>query len=138
MSVLDTRHHIVAVLMSWAEVVVEDLGVPAPDSSVTQLVRFLTHHLKWLTAQQPADDFADEVDGLRTELLRVIDPEHGGHRALAAPCVVPDCTGVIIASPQHFAGVQQGSIGCSFGHSWELRDWLALRQLMNRQREDVA
>ncbi|MDI3390561.1 hypothetical protein QIS99_30855 [Streptomyces sp. B-S-A8] len=134
-SALDTRYNIAAVLRSWAEVVVEGLAVPAPDRSVTQLVSFLTRHLEWLTAQPPAGDFADEIDGLRLDLLRVIDPEHSRHRAFAAACVVDDCTGEITASPQSSRSTTKGSISCSFGHSWEMREWLTLRHLMNRQRE---
>jgi hypothetical protein len=137
-SVLDTRYNIVAVLGSWAQIVVEELAVPAPDRSVTQLVRFLTHHLPWVAAQPPADDFADEVDSLRMDLLRVIDPEHSGHRAPAAACVVDGCAGSITASPQMSGSRGKGSISCSSGHSWEMREWLALRQLMNRRREGVA
>ncbi|MGW0792250.1 hypothetical protein ACWD04_29485 [Streptomyces sp. NPDC002911] len=137
-SVLDTRYNIVAVLGSWAEVVVEGLAVPAPDRQVTQLTRFLTRHLQWLTAQPPAADFADELEGLRLDLLRVLDPEHAGHRVFAEACVVDDCTGDITAPPQIFASSRRSSISCSSGHSWEMREWLVLRQLMNRQREGAA
>lgn len=137
-SALDTRYNIVAVLRSWAEMVREELAVPAPDHSVTQLVRFLIHHLGWLTAQPPAGDFADEVDSLHLDLLRVIDPEHSNRRALAAACVVDDCTGNITASPQFSAGTARGSISCSSGHSWDMREWLTLRQLIQRKREGVA
>lgn len=137
-SALETRYNIVAVLGSWAEIVVEELAVPAPGRSVTQLVLFLLHHLEWLTAQQSAEDFADEIDSLRTDLLRVIDPKHGNHRALTTACVVDDCTGDITASPQNFGNTEKRSISCSSGHSWEMREWLELRQLMNRQREGIA
>ncbi|MDI3409433.1 hypothetical protein [Streptomyces cavernicola] len=135
---LDARYNIAAVLGAWAEVVVEERAVPAPDRSVTSLVRFLVHHLDWLTAQPPAAEFADEVDGLRLDLVRVIDPEHGNHRPLVTACVVDDCTGSIVATPQYAGSAVQGSIGCSSGHSWEMREWLTLRHLMNRQREGVA
>lgn len=137
-SALDTRYNIVAVLGSWAEMVVEELAVPAPDRSAGGLARFLLRHLEWLTAQPPAGDFADEMDGLRLDLLRVIDPEHGSQRAFVAACVVDGCTGDITAPAQSAGGVRTGSISCSRGHSWDMREWLALRQLMNRKREDAA
>ncbi|MFD8572213.1 hypothetical protein [Streptomyces sp. NPDC059639] len=138
MSALDTRYNIVAVLGSWSEIVVEGLAVPAPDRSVAQLVRFLLRHLEWLTAQPPADDLADEIEGLRVDLLGVIDPERGARRTFAAACVVDDCTGDITASPQVVGYPHRSSISCSSGHSWEMREWLTLRHLMNRKREGVA
>ncbi|GGQ49430.1 hypothetical protein ACFFKE_10630 [Streptomyces mutabilis] len=137
-SVLDARHNIAAVLGSWAQIVVEERAVPAPARSVPQLVRFLTHHLDWLTAQPPAADFADEMESLRTELLGVIDPAHAGHRPPSAACVVDYCTGNIIASPQTSGSAKKVSIRCSSGHSWEMREWLALRKLMKRKREEEA
>ncbi|MFE6721773.1 hypothetical protein ACFVDU_29815 [Streptomyces albidoflavus] len=134
-SAVDTRHHIAAVLGSWAQVVVEERGVPAPDRSVARLVGFLTEHLDWLTSQAPAGDFADEVDGLGLALLRVVDPEHSGRRLLATVCVVDDCTGRIVAPAQLSVGAAKGSISCSSGHSWEMHEWLTLRHLISRQQE---
>lgn len=137
-SALDTRHNILAVLGSWSEIVVEELGIDAPERSVSHLVRFLTDNLAWLTAQPPAKDFAEEIETLRGDLLRVIDPGHSSHRAFVAECVVDYCTGKISASPQNYANSTKSSITCSSGHSWEMREWLTLRQLMNRKREDAA
>jgi hypothetical protein len=137
-SVLDTRYNITAVLESWAQIVLDELPVPAPDRSITELVGFLLRHLDWLTAQSPAGDFVDEIDGLLADLLRVVDPEHGGHRAPAVACVVDDCTGNISTSPPPAESTGKGTITCSSGHSWEVREWLVLRQLMQRKRKEVA
>ncbi|WP_223833045.1 hypothetical protein [Streptomyces venezuelae] len=138
-SVLDTRSNIVAILESWAIYAADELGGTVPGRSVPHLTGFLLHHLEWLTAQPPAEDFAAEIQGLRTELLRVIDPDPGDRTPLTRRCVVDRCTGTIDASP-HGSGatVGNGSIRCSAGHAWEVREWLVLRHLMDRQREEAA
>ncbi|MFD3701050.1 hypothetical protein ACFWUZ_33825 [Streptomyces sp. NPDC058646] len=135
-SVLDTRHHILAVLESWSGTVVEKLGSAAPDRSVLQMGRFLLAHLEWITAQDPAADFADEIDGIVAELRRTIDPDPGELQTFIRQCVVDDCAGTITASAQR-AG-SGGSIECSSGHGWEMREWLSLRQLIERRRESVS
>jgi len=136
-SVLDTRHHILATLESWSEIVVEQLGVAAPERSVPQLAQFLTRNLEWLAGQPPAADFADEVDALVAELRGMIDPDPGALHALVRQCVVADCDGVISAAPTG-GGAAGRSIGCSAGHAWEMHEWLNLRQLMERQRKGVT
>lgn len=136
-SVLDARHHILAILESWSEIVVEKLGITSPARSVPHLVRFLTLHLEWLTAQPPAADFADEIESLIVELRRTIDPDPSDLHTLISKCVVDDCTGMISASPKSSGNAGGSSINCSSGHSWEMREWLTLRQLMERQRKGV-
>jgi len=100
-SVLDSRHNILAVLESWSELVVERLGRVAPKRTVPDLARFLARHLAWLTAQPPAAEFADEIEGLAGELRRIVDPDPGGLQALIRTCVVEGCNGTISALPQH-------------------------------------
>lgn len=136
-SALDVRQNILAVLDSWSGIVVDELGVVAPTRSVPQLASFLLRHLEWLTAQPPAADFADEIEGLNAELLRVFDPERRELHTVARDCVVDDCTGKINASPQNIGNSGKSSISCSSGHSWEMREWLILRKLMERQRKGV-
>ncbi|MEX1656964.1 hypothetical protein ABZ960_27945 [Streptomyces pseudovenezuelae] len=135
-SVLDARHNILAILESWAAMVAEKLTVTAPPRSVPHLARFLTRHLKWLTAQPPAIDFADEIECLVAELRQTIDPEPGDLHTLIRKCVVDDCSGTISAAPR--TGSASGtSLTCSSGHSWEMCEWLGLRKLMERQRKGV-
>ncbi|MFD4628903.1 hypothetical protein ACFVYR_03230 [Streptomyces sp. NPDC058284] len=136
---LDARSNILAVLESWAGYVADELGAAAPARSVPQLARFLLLHLEWLTAQPPAADFADEIEELHDELLRVIEPDHADRNPLTRRCVVDSCPGTINASPQPAATAQSGnSISCSSGHSWEIREWLVLRHLMDRQSREAA
>ncbi|QDY75192.1 hypothetical protein [Streptomyces qinzhouensis] len=134
-AVLDTRHRVRTLLESWSGMVVEKLVTAPPPRTVPHLARFLGRHLGWLAAQPSAVDFADEIEGLVAELRRTIDPEPADPRALIRRCVVDGCAGTISAPPRGVAGA--GRIACSAGHSWELVDWLGLRKLMERQREDV-
>ncbi|MEU6995007.1 hypothetical protein ABZ953_30670 [Streptomyces sp. NPDC046465] len=138
-SALDARSNIVAILESWAGYVADELGIPAPARAVPRLAGFLLQHLSWLKTQPPAADFAAEIQGLHVELLRVIDPELNERDPLTRRCVVDSCTGTINASPQN-AGIagKKSSISCSSGHSWEIREWLVLRHLMDRQNKEAA
>jgi hypothetical protein len=134
---LETRHHILATLESWSEIVVEKRRVAAPDRGVPQLARFLTLHLEWLAAQLPAADFADEVESLVAQLRATIDPDPDHSPDLARECVVEDCGGTITVRPAHGRSAGSRSIECSAGHFWEMHEWLNLRQLMERQRKGV-
>lgn len=136
-SVLDTRHHIRTILESWSGMVVDKLGTTPPPRSVPHLARFLSRHLEWLAAQPPAVDFADEIESLVAELRQTIDPEPGDLHALIRKCVADGCAGTISALPQGSKSAGTLHITCSAGHSWEIREWLSLRKLMERQREDV-
>ncbi|MFF1379222.1 hypothetical protein [Streptomyces sp. NPDC058308] len=136
---LDARSNILAILEAWAHYAADELGIPAPARSVPHLTCFLLLHLEWLAVQPPAADFADEIQELHVELMRVIEPDRGDHRSLTRQCVVDSCTGTIDASPQHAATAGAGSsISCSSGHSWEIREWLVLRHLMDRQSREAA
>lgn len=137
-SVLDTRHHTHTVLESWSGMVVDELGAAPPPRTVAHLARFLRRHLDWLAAQAPAADFVDEIEGLIDELHRTIDPEPSGDdRTLVRNCVVDGCTGTISSAPRGSGHAGRSRITCSGGHSWEIREWLSLRKLMERQREGV-
>lgn len=136
-SALDTRQNILAILESWSGIVVEKLGAVAPARSVPHLAHFLLRHLEWLTAQPPAADFADEIESLNAELLRVFDSDRSDLHTVVRECVMDNCTGTINASPQNTGNSGTSSISCSSGHSWEMREWLILRKLMERQRKGV-
>lgn len=137
-SVLDARHNILATLESWSQIVVEKLGVSAPERTVPQLARFLSRHLEWLAAQPPAADFASEAEALVTELRDMIDPDSAARRTLIRQCVMDGCDGTISGSPQDAGKPGGRRIACSAGHSWEMHEWLTLRQLMERQRKGVT
>ncbi|MFH8613398.1 hypothetical protein ACH4D5_38610 [Streptomyces sp. NPDC018029] len=136
-SALDARNNISGLLESWSCFVSEKLGASTPGRSVPHLACFLIRHLEWLTAQPPAAEFADEVESLQMESLRAIDPESDDHDAPVIGCVVDDCPGTINTSPRHTKAVR-GRIGCTSGHSWEMRELLSIRHLMDRQRKDAA
>ncbi|WP_228447491.1 hypothetical protein [Streptomyces paludis] len=130
MTALDARHNILTILESWAGLVAEKAGGKAPTRSVPHLVGFLLRHLEWLAEQPPAAEFADEISALRRELLRTIDPEPGESPALTRDCVVAGCTGEITT------GTGTGtanSIRCSSGHTWDVREWITLRPLIERR-----
>jgi hypothetical protein len=138
MSVLDARTNILTILESWSGFVLEKLGKEAPTRSVPHLVNFLLDHLEWLGAQPPAADFADEIDGLRREMLHTIDPSPADRHVSSRQCVVEGCTGTINASPQRNGNSGKRSIQCSSGHTWEMHEWITLRPLMERQRKAVS
>lgn len=138
MSVIDTRHNILSILDSWSGFVVEKLGKDAPTRSVPHLSRFLLVNHEWLGTQPPAADFADEIDALRLEMLRTIDPAPGELHVSSRECVVDDCTGTINTASQRIGSAAKGSIQCSSGHSWEMHEWITLRPLMERKRKAVS
>ncbi|WP_106435822.1 hypothetical protein [Streptomyces davaonensis] len=133
MSALDSRHNLLAILESWAQFVADERGAVPPARSVPQVTRFLLDHLDWIAEQPPAADFADEIDALHRELLRTIDPEPGEPAALTWECVVANCPGRISTS----ARADGGSIRCSAGHTWDMREWITLRPLVERRRKAV-
>lgn len=136
-AVLDTRHRIHALLESWSKMVVDELGTTPPPRTVPHLARFLRRHLRWLAAQPAAVDFADEIESLVVELRQTLDPEPGNLHALIRKCVVDGCAGTISPSVRSGRSSAGRLISCSAGHSWEIREWLSLRNLMERQRKDV-
>ncbi|WP_255954002.1 hypothetical protein [Streptomyces odontomachi] len=137
MAALDSRHRILAILESWAAFVADERRLMAPTGSVPQLAHFLLHNLEWLTRQPPAADFADEVDGLRRELLHTVDSEPGDFNAATRDCVVTDCPGKITMPSQHAGNAAGRGIRCSSGHTWHIHEWITLRLLMERQEKAV-
>ncbi|BBA98086.1 putative ovmZ homologue [Actinacidiphila reveromycinica] len=133
MSALDARQNILAILESWADLVVDKHGGEILTRSVPHLTYFLMRNLGWLTAQPQAADFADEIDGLRLELLRTIDPEPAEPDLLTWDCVVAGCGGKITTPTQHVGNSDGKSVRCSSGHTWEIHEWITLRPLMARQ-----
>ncbi|WP_327309920.1 hypothetical protein OG730_42925 (plasmid) [Streptomyces sp. NBC_01298] len=136
-SVLDARHNSLAILDSWAGTITEKLGKVSSGRSALQFTRFLTENIEWISAQDLAADFADEIATITAELRRTIDPDPNDLHAVIRKCVVDSCSGTITATPQT-AGHAGRSLKCTSGHSWEMREWLGLRQLMERQRERVS
>ncbi|MGW7139498.1 hypothetical protein [Streptomyces xanthophaeus] len=137
MSVLEARHNSLAILDSWAGIITEKLGRAPLGRSALQFARLLTENLEWIAAQHLAVDFADEIDAVTAELRRAVDPDPNGLHAIMRKCVVGSCTGTISAAPETAGHSGRSSLKCSAGHSWEMREWLTLRQLMEHQRESV-
>ena len=132
MSALDARRDIVAILESWSQFVADERGKAAPGRSVPQLARMLLANVAWLTAQPPAADFAEEIAALRAELLRTIDPGPG-EGARSRRCVVAGCAGVIGGAARGGGPAARATIGCSSGHVWDMREWITLRPLVERE-----
>lgn len=138
MTALDSRHTIVTILEAWARFVADGLDEVAPNGSVPRLTHFLLRHLDWLVRQPPAAEFADEIDNLRREILRTIDPEPGEFQTPTWDCVVSDCTGKITTPSQRAGSADARSIRCSSGHTWHMHEWITLRLLMERQGKAVG
>lgn len=136
-SLFDTRHRILAILESWAGIIVEKLGTAAPSRTVPRLAGFLLRNLEWLTAQPPAADFADEIESLHAESVRTIDAD-AEQGALTIECVMADCPGTIKVASRNTRNTSNGILSCSSGHSWEMREWLSLRYLWINQRKETA
>jgi len=126
MDAFETRHDVLAILNSWAGVVTEELGSPPPARTVLDLTHFLLHHLKWLTAQPPAGDFADEIEQLHAESASIANPASEPAGTFALKCGAAGCPGTIDTSPRRAAG-NGSTLICSFGHSWDVSEWLTLR-----------
>ncbi|WP_405716381.1 hypothetical protein OG264_39305 (plasmid) [Streptomyces xanthophaeus] len=136
-SALDARHNSLAILDSWSGIITEKRGSVPPGRSALQFAGFLMENLDWITSQHLAADFADEIETITTELRRMVDPDPNGLHAVIRKCVVDSCAGTITAAPKRAGHSGRSSITCTSGHSWEMREWLTLRQLMERQRKSV-
>jgi hypothetical protein len=136
MDAFETRHDVLAILNSWAGMIIEELGAPPPARSVLDLTRFLLRHLDWLTAQPPAADFADEIERLHTESQSVANPESEDSETYALKCGAPGCPGTIDPSARR-AGGNGSTLTCSFGHSWNVSEWLTLRDFSDDERDST-
>ncbi len=132
LAILDTRHRLLTTLQTWSTYVLRHHGGRPPTRSVPPLTHFLTTNLPWLAAQPPAPDFAHQIDTITTDLHRIIDPHSAAPVPPTRQCVIDGCTGTITPM-SHARG--NTTITCSSGHTWEIHEWLALRQLIQQQNQ---
>lgn len=84
-----------AVLASWAALVVERRGVPAPPPSSAACARWLAGHVEWLRHHEAGGDAVTEIRGAVRAVRRVIDRPEG--RVYAGPCST--CSAPLYARP---------------------------------------
>ncbi|MFH8937544.1 hypothetical protein [Streptomyces griseosporeus] len=98
----EVRSSILAVLGSWATLVVEELGLAGPRRAVGPLAAFLLRHSGWLARHDAAGDLSAEVARLVRRAHSVMDPVTR-RRIPIGECVEPGCPGGLTAvvRPQH-------------------------------------
>jgi hypothetical protein len=126
-SAVAVRSDIVAILASWAGLIVAERAVAKPvRRDVAMLAGFVARHLDWLFAHPAAADFADEVTALAKLARRTAQPGAQIHLELGK-CVRPGCESTLFATTHGDGGVAlTGHVRCDSGHVWEAHQWLPL------------
>lgn len=131
--VLAARSLALAVLTSWAGLVIDHRGAGAPPREVPGLALFLRGHLDWLAAHPAAADLVTEIDGQVLGLREVLQPPDGRQIRLGT-CIMPGCDRwlrVRLAA----GGGRSPEISCEGGaHRWPPAQWLMLGELLTHQR----
>lgn len=123
--VMTVRSDMVAVLASWATLIVDDRRVRGPrGQEVRHLVAFLLHHLGWLAAHPAAGDFADEIGELVRAVRDVLDPGKAADLAVSS-CERPGCAEPVLA---RIGARDPGRhlVACTAGHRVPPEHWLRL------------
>lgn len=129
------RSDTVGVLSSWCEMIVEECGVIGPRSlAVRKLASFLRGHLDWLAAHVVAADFAEEIAGLVQSVRRVLNPSHV-RTADLVPCPRDGCGRMVRV--RIVQDRSQPQVHCDAGHTWHPRQWLDLRNQVDRANSDA-
>lgn len=137
--VITFRSDLIAVLASWADLVVNERSTSKPTARRPDaLVPFLLIHLDWLAAHPAAGEFAEEIRQLTRRAHHVI---HNRHHPVVriGNCLHPDCDAPIntLASPAGSQGLL--NISCTAGHSWKPHEWLLLhKQLQQSDQSPVG
>jgi hypothetical protein len=124
-SVMTARSDMVAVLASWATLIVDDRRVRGPrGQEVRHFTAFLLHHFGWLAAHPAAGDFADEIGELVSTARDVLDPGKSADLAVSS-CERPGCAEPVLArigvrDPGHHP------VACTAGHRVPPEQWLRL------------
>jgi hypothetical protein len=129
-SIVGARSDMLAVLASWAGLIVDERPVYIrPRRTTGELSRFLLEHLRWLAGHPAAADAATEIaDVVRTaEELTSVRP---ASRLELGTCGEAGCGGMVTASVGPAA--DPSSIGCDRGHAWRPNEWLLLARRLER------
>jgi hypothetical protein len=119
------------VLSSWCEMVVDEHGVTGPSSLDAEiLTSFLGAHLNWLATHAAAADFADEIAALAADVKQVLNPVQVQTIDLA-PCTRDGCSQTVRASISTVNQHSVPQVRCDAGHTWQPRQWLDLRHLLD-------
>jgi len=119
--VIEARRKIEEILSSWTAMVVEELGVAAPQVGVRSHSGFLNAHAGWLAGHSSADDLMRELDDLAGAAVPVIDRRGRGPIELGQ-CVEDGCFAPLVADVENSATL----VRCEVGHRWSARDWLRI------------
>lgn len=119
------RSEVLAVLASWASLVVEERRLSAaPGRSVGALARFLDRHIDWLSRHPAAGDFADEIHQVTGMAEAVTNPQSSA-RVELGPCDQPGCASPVTAIMRSRDN-GPASVSCGGGHVWRPHEWLML------------
>ncbi len=124
---VDARRDLLAVLSSWSALVVEELGVAAPERSAPALAGFLAGHADWLAGHDAGPDAAEEFRDLVRRADRVVHGSAGKQVPLGS-CPRPTCTGALVARLGPADSDRESVIVCLArdDHRWTPRQWHAL------------
>ncbi|CAL9444749.1 hypothetical protein [Streptomyces sp. enrichment culture] len=135
---VEVRDRVRGVLASWAAVVREGRGVPAPTRNTVALLAFLSHHSGWLAGHEAAEDLVAETDDLVKTAWGVLSG-HTDRRMVVGPCVRPGCRGTLVA---HLGTASSGgaAITCTVerGHTWTPELWHTLHETPRRAGRGTA
>lgn len=126
----EARTAMLAVLGSWASLVVEGRKVHPPRRCVDEMVDFLLRHITWLCVHPAIGDATAEVAQLIHSARRVTElPDL--RRVPVGSCPIRDCGGELTATIRGTAPASEAQIQCSTdpAHQWSSREWAQLRQL---------
>ncbi|MET7648845.1 hypothetical protein ABZS83_35555 [Streptomyces sp. NPDC005426] len=136
----EARSAILAVLSSWATLVLEERGLGGPRRAVAPLSRFLAGHGGWLAAHPAAGEVSAEVAQLVRRAHGVIDPSTSRRIPIGA-CVEPDCAGELTAVVRPQQPQLPATITCAAdpSHRWLGHEWLQLsRRITATATSDAA
>jgi hypothetical protein len=97
-AVADHRHHIRAVLTSWARLVFEERGITPPADEVPAIAAFLVTHVDWCCGHDWVAELLSEVRRCSGRARALLDPDHRlptGERCRVVPENGERCEGVI-------------------------------------------
>jgi len=125
---VNVRADMLAVLASWADLVVDGSGATPPARTVPALAAFLGRKLRWLSARPAAGDAADEIATLAQAAKTAARPDPS-RRIQLGPCVVDGCNGRLTALVRDRDAALPSAITCDTGtdHAWPPDLWHTLQ-----------
>lgn len=124
----DARAATVAVLGSWAGLIVQKRRVHPPSRTVDALAAFLIRHSDWLCTHSTAGDASREVARLTRRAQNAVDPAH--RRVSVGRCPESGCGGILRTVVHPSAPAGSGQIRCDVdpAHLWSGHQWAQLGQ----------